>query len=181
MMVEQQLEQYLCVNLIGRFVVGTVFSFQIFFPTLNSLFVILVHFQERKKAQQACQLSRCYRESSSLNRFYRVCWIIKFFSQYCLPHASKQSFIWALFHLLSKVLYFLKPLFSRTCTNCCFWYLGIYLRWVSLARPILRQCTVFSSILAIIHFKLILESCTTSRVYLEPYQTSMMKRFRKNI
>ena len=40
---------------------------------------------------------------------------------------------------------------------------------------------VFSSILTLIHFKLILESCTTSRVYLEPYQTSMMKRFRKNI
>ena len=106
MMVEQQLEQYLCVDLIGRFIVGTVFSFQIFFPNLNNLFVILIHFPERKKAQQACQFSRCYRESPSLNRFYRVCWIIKFFSQYCLPHASKQSFIWTLFHLLSKALYF---------------------------------------------------------------------------
>ena len=39
----------------------------------------------------------------------------------------------------------------------------------------LKKCTVFSSILVFIHFKLILESCTTSGVYLEPYQTSMMK------
>ena len=30
-------------------------------------------------------------------------------------------------------------------------------------------------ILVIIHFKLILESCTTSGEYLQPYQTSMMK------
>ena len=86
----EQLEQYLCVtffcvlfcwwDVIGRFIVGIVFSFKIFFPTLNSLFVILFHFQERKKAQQACQLSRCYQESPSLNRFHRVYWIIKFFS-----------------------------------------------------------------------------------------------------
>ena len=34
---------------------------------------------------------------------------------------------------------------------------------------------IFSSILIFIHFKLILKSCTTSGVYLEPYQTSMMK------
>ena len=67
-------------DLIGRFAVGTVLSFQIFFPTLNSLLVIFFHLQERKKAQQACQLSRCYRESPSLNRFHRVYWIIKFFS-----------------------------------------------------------------------------------------------------
>ena len=93
-------------GLICRFILGTVFSFQVFFPTLNSLFVILFHFQERKKAQQACQLSRCYQESPSLNRFHRVYWIIKFFSQYCLPHASKQSIIWELFHLLSKAFYF---------------------------------------------------------------------------
>ena len=50
-----------------------------------------------------------------------------------------------------------------------------------LQDPILRKCTVFSGILALIHFKLILESCTTSRVHLEPYQTSMMKSFCKNI
>ena len=93
-------------DLIGRFIVGKVFSFQIFFPTLNILFVILFHFQEMKKAQQACQLSRCYWESPSLNRFHRVYWIFSFFSQYCLPHASKQSFIWELFHLLSKAFYF---------------------------------------------------------------------------
>ena len=67
-------------DLIGRFIVGTVFSFQIFFPTLKSLLVILFHLQERKKAQQACQLSRCYCESPSLNRFYRVYLIINFFS-----------------------------------------------------------------------------------------------------
>ena len=39
----------------------------------------------------------------------------------------------------------------------------------------LKKWTVFSSILVFIHFKLILESCTTSGVYLEPHQTSMMK------
>ena len=43
------------------------------------------------------------------------------------------------------------------------------------ARSILKKCTVFSSILVFIHFKLILESCTTSVVYLQPYQTSMIK------
>ena len=64
-------------DLIGRFVVGTVLSFQIFFPTLNSLFVIFFHFQERKKAQQTCQLSRCYLESPSFNQFHRFYWIIK--------------------------------------------------------------------------------------------------------
>ena len=43
------------------------------------------------------------------------------------------------------------------------------------ARFTLKKCTVFSSILLFIHFKLILESCTTSGVYLEQYQTSIMK------
>ena len=89
-------------DLIGRFTVGTVFSFQIFFPTLNSFFVILFYFQELKKAQRACQVSWCYRESPSLNRFHRFYWIIKFFYHYCLSHFSKQSLIWELFHLLSK-------------------------------------------------------------------------------
>ena len=65
-------------DLNGRFIVGTVFSFQVFFPTLKSLFVILLHFQERKKAQKACQISPCYRESPSLNRFHRVYWTINF-------------------------------------------------------------------------------------------------------
>ena len=65
-------------GLIARFIVGTVFSFQIFYPTLKSLFVIPFHFQKRKKAQQACQLSRFYWESPSLNRFRRVYWIINF-------------------------------------------------------------------------------------------------------
>ena len=46
---------------------------------------------------------------------------------------------------------------------------------ISSARSIFQKCTVFSSILVFIHFKLILESCTTSGVYLEPYQTAMMK------
>ena len=35
--------------------------------------------------------------------------------------------------------------------------------------------TVFSIILVFIHFKLILESCTTSGVYLGPYQTFIMR------
>ena len=79
-------------DFIGRFIVETVFSFQVFFLILNSLFVIMFHFQEMKKAQQACQLSRCYRESPSLNRFHRVYWIIKFFFQYCLPHGKQFQF-----------------------------------------------------------------------------------------
>ena len=45
----------------------------------------------------------------------------------------------------------------------------------SFPRSTLKKCTVFSSILVFIHFKLILESCTTSGVYLEQYQTSIMK------
>ena len=54
-------------------------------------------------------------------------------------------------------------------------YIGI-----SSVRFTLKKYTVFSRILVFIHFKSILESCTTSGVYLEPYQTSMMKRFCKN-
>ena len=46
---------------------------------------------------------------------------------------------------------------------------------ISSAISTLKKCTVISSILVFIHFKLILESCTTSGVYLQPYQTSMMK------
>ena len=46
---------------------------------------------------------------------------------------------------------------------------------MSSARSTLKKCTIFSSILLFIHFKLILESYTTSGVYLEQYQTSMMK------
>ena len=46
---------------------------------------------------------------------------------------------------------------------------------ISSAKSTFKKCTVFSSILVFIHFKLILESCTTSVVYLQPYQTSMMK------
>ena len=43
------------------------------------------------------------------------------------------------------------------------------------AKSTFKKCTVFWSILVFIHFKLILESCTTSGVYLEQYQTSIMK------
>ena len=46
---------------------------------------------------------------------------------------------------------------------------------ICFAKSRFKKCTVFSSILVFIHFKLILESCTTSVVYLQPYQTSMMK------
>ena len=46
---------------------------------------------------------------------------------------------------------------------------------ISSTRSTLKKCTVFSSILEFIHFKLILKSCTTSGVYLEQYYTSMMK------
>ena len=46
---------------------------------------------------------------------------------------------------------------------------------LSSARSTLKKCTVFSSILVFIHFKLILESCTTSGVYLQLYQISTMK------
>ena len=47
---------------------------------------------------------------------------------------------------------------------------------ISSTRSTLKKYTVFSSILVFIHFKLILESCTTSGVYLEPYQTSTMQK-----
>ena len=80
-------------------------SFQLPNFPINSVFVILFHFQERKKAQQSSRLSRCYRGSPSLNPLHRVYWIINVFSQYCLAHASKQSFIWELFHLLSKAFF----------------------------------------------------------------------------
>ena len=40
-----------------------------------------------------------------------------------------------------------------------------------------KKCTVFPNILGLILFKLILKSCLTSGVYLEPYQTSMTKAF----
>ena len=49
-----------------------------------------------------------------------------------------------------------------------------YLR-ISSVTSTLKKRTVFSSIFVFIHFKLILESCTTSGVYLEPYQTFMTK------
>ena len=56
------------------------FQLPSFLPNSKQPFVILFHFQERKKAQQACQVSRCQWQSPSLNRFHRVYWIIKFFS-----------------------------------------------------------------------------------------------------
>ena len=46
---------------------------------------------------------------------------------------------------------------------------------ISSTRSTLKKCTVFSSIMLFIHFILILESCTTSGVYLQSYQTSMMQ------
>ena len=54
-------------------------------------------------------------------------------------------------------------------------FLGYPYIGISFPRSTLKKCTVFSSILVFIHFKLILESCATSGVYLEPYQTSMTK------
>ena len=53
--------------------------------------------------------------------------------------------------------------------------LGYLYAEISSTRSTLKKCTVFSSIMLFIHFILILESCTTSGVYLQPYQTSMMK------
>ena len=47
---------------------------------------------------------------------------------------------------------------------------------ISSTRSTLKKCTVFSSILVFIHFEWILESSTTSGVYLESYQTSMMQK-----
>ena len=46
---------------------------------------------------------------------------------------------------------------------------------ISSARSTLKKCTVLSSISVLIDFKLILEPCTTSGVYFQLYQTSMMK------
>ena len=67
------------------FIVGTTFSFKVFFQTLNSLFVVLFHCQKGKKAQQTFQGA-----AGSLPVFRRVYWIVKLFSQYCLQRASKQ-------------------------------------------------------------------------------------------
>ena len=60
--------------------------------------------------------------------------------------------------------------------NYRFSYLGYPCLGISSTRSTLKKCTVFSSILVFIHFKLILEFCATSGVYLEPYQTSMMQK-----
>ena len=54
-----------------------------------------------------------------------------------------------------------------------FWYLGISLRRDILCKVRIEE--IFSSTFVFIHFKLILDSCTTLGVYSEPYQTSMMK------
>ena len=62
--------------------------------------------------------------------------------------------------------------FFRTAASDIFGYPYVD---VSSARSTVKKYTVCSSILVFIHFKLILESCTTSGVYLEQYQTSMMK------
>ena len=67
------------------FAVGTAFSFKVFFPTLNSLFVVLFHCQKGKKAHQTFQGA-----AGSLPVFRRVYWIVKLFCQYCLQRASKQ-------------------------------------------------------------------------------------------
>ena len=72
------------------------------------------------------------------------------------------------------LLNFLERLCSNTCANCCFWYLGITLRRNILYKGENGRNAVFSSILVFIYFKLILEFCITSEVYLEPYQTSIM-------
>ena len=56
--------------------------------------------------------------------------------------------------------------------------LGYHYIGISYTKSTLKKCTLFSSILVFIHFKLILESWRTSGVYLEPYQKSVMqKRF----
>ena len=64
-------------DLIGGFIVGTVFSFKVFFPTLNTLFVTIFHCQIESSTDMR-QLSQCHQESPSLNRFRRVYWNVKF-------------------------------------------------------------------------------------------------------
>ena len=54
--------------------------------------------------------------------------------------------------------------------------LGYLYIGISTTKFTLKKYTVFSSILLFIQFKLILESCRTSGVYLEPYQTYMMQK-----
>ena len=83
-------------------------SFQLpsFFPDSKKPFCNTGPFSGNEESSTGLSTLPCLRESPSLNRFHRVYWIIKFFSQYCLPHASKQSIIWELFHLLSKAFYF---------------------------------------------------------------------------
>ena len=53
--------------------------------------------------------------------------------------------------------------------------LGYLYTGLSSASFTLKKCTIFSSILIFVHFKLVLEYCSISGVYLEPYQTSMMR------
>ena len=60
----------------------------------------------------------------------------------------------------------------RTATSDILGYLYIE---ISSPKSTFKECTVFLSILVFIHFKLILESWTTSVVFLQPYQTSVMK------
>ena len=54
--------------------------------------------------------------------------------------------------------------------------LGYPFARISSKRSTLKKSTVFFSILVFIYFKMILEYCATSGVYLGPYQTSMMQR-----
>ena len=54
--------------------------------------------------------------------------------------------------------------------------LGYPFARMSSKRSTLKKFTVFFSILVFIYFKMILEYCATSGVYLGPYQTSMMQK-----
>ena len=65
---------------------------------------------------------------------------------------------------------------SSTCQTAASDILGYTYVGISSTRSTLKKCTVFSSILVFIHFKLLLECCRTWGVYLEAYQTSMMQK-----
>ena len=67
-------------------------------------------------------------------------------------------------------------LLSSTYANCSFWYLGISLLKNILYKVYIEEMHSFLQHLVFVYFKLILESCRTSGVYLELYQTYVIQK-----
>ena len=53
-------------------IIGTAFSFKVFFPSLKSFFKIVLQCQKGKETHQICQPFRCHLESHSFNKFHQV-------------------------------------------------------------------------------------------------------------